>query len=212
MAAQISLPIFPLPDLAFFPHTMLPLHIFEARYRAMITDCLARDKRLAVVGLRPGYEASYEGKPAVYEITGVGRIVRWERLPTGRYNLLLRGEERARIERELPADTLYRMAAATVLRETGGAGAAVPALVGRVKARCRQILSAVGRSGADLQATVEEVEQPGQLCDQVASALIPTPTTRQALLEELDVERRLDRLAAALDDLLSQLTGEGGRA
>ncbi|MEX2220966.1 MAG: LON peptidase substrate-binding domain-containing protein [Candidatus Rokuibacteriota bacterium] len=208
---QVSLPIFPLPDLTFFPRTMLPLHIFEARYRAMVTDCLARDRRLAVVGLKPGYEASYEGKPAVYQITGVGRIVQWERLPTGRYNLLLRGEGRARIDRELPTDTLYRMVAATPLPETGGEGAAVPALAGRVKARCLQILSAMGRSGADLQATVEAIEPPAELCDQIASALVPAPATRQALLEELDVERRLDRLAAVLDDLLSQLTGEGGR-
>ncbi len=212
MAAPIALPIFPLPDLAFFPHTMLPLHIFEARYRAMITDCLARDKRLAVVGLRPGYEAGYEGKPPVYQITGVGRIVQWERLASGRYNLLLRGEARARIDRELPADTLYRMVAATPLDETGATNPAVPGLAGRVKARCRQILSAVGRSGADLQATVEALDQPGELCDHVASALVSTPALRQALLEELDVERRLERLAAALDDLLSQLTGEGGRA
>ena len=211
MAAQVALPIFPLPDLAFFPHTMLPLHVFEARYRAMVTDCLARDKRLAVVGLKPGYEAGYEGKPPVYPITGVGRIVQWERLATGRFNLLLRGECRARIDRELPADTLYRMVAATPLEETGATSAGVPALAGRVKARCRQILSAVGRSGADLQATVEALEHPGELCDQVASALIPAPATRQALLEDLDVERRLERLAAALDDLLSQLTGEGGR-
>ena len=85
MAAQISLPIFPLPDLTFFPHTMLPLHIFEARYRAMITDCLSRDRRLAVVGLRPGYEASYEGWPAVYDVMGVGHIVQWERMATGRF-------------------------------------------------------------------------------------------------------------------------------
>lgn len=212
MATQVALPIFPLPDLAFFPHTMLPLHVFEARYRAMVTDCLARDKRLAVVGLKPGYEAGYEGKPPVYQITGVGRIVQWERLATGRFNLLVRGEGRARIDRELPADTLYRMVAATPLEETGAAGARVPALAGRVKARCRQILSAVGRSGADLQATVEALEHPGELCDQVASALVPTPATRQALLEDLDVERRLERLAAALDDLLSQLTGEGGRS
>jgi Lon protease-like protein len=211
LAAQISLPIFPLPDLTFFPHTMLPLHIFEARYRAMITDCLSRDKRLAVVGLKPGFEGSYEGKPAVYPVSGVGRIVQWERLASGRYNLLLRGEGRVRIDRELPTDTLYRMVAATPLRETGAAGAAVPALTGRVKARCRQILSAVGRSGEDLQNMMEGLDHPAELCDQVASALIPTPTTRQALLEELDVERRLERLAAALDDLLSQLTGEGGR-
>ncbi len=209
--SQVALPIFPLPDLTFFPRTMLPLHIFEARYRAMVTDCLARDKRLAVVGLKPGYEATYDGKPPVYEVTGVGRIVQWERLATGRYNLLLRGERRARIDRELPADTLYRMVAATPLEETGAEGPAVQALAGRVKARCRQILAAVGRSGAEMQQTLEALSDPGELGDQVASALVPTPATRQALLEELHVERRLERLAVALDDLLSQLTGEGGR-
>lgn len=211
MAAQVSLPIFPLPDLTFFPHTMLPLHIFEARYRAMVTDCLSRDKRLAVVGLKPGYEASYEGKPPVYPVSGVGRVVQWERLASGRYNLLLRGEGRVRIDRELPTDTLYRMVAATPLGETGADGAAVPALADRVKARCRQILSALGRSGEDLETMMKGLERPAELCDQIASALVPTPTTRQALLEELDVERRLERLAGALDDLLSQLTGEGGR-
>lgn len=210
--AQVSLPIFPLPELTFFPRTMLPLHVFEARYRAMITDCLARDRRLAVVGLRPGYEAGYEGRPPVYEVTGVGRIVQWERLATGRYNLLMRGECRARIDRELPADTLYRMVAATPLDETGGAGPAVAALAARVRARCRQILATVGRSGAALQEGLDGLSEPGELCDHVASALVPAPDLRQALLEELHVERRLTRLAAALDDLLSHLTGEGGRA
>jgi len=212
MPAQISLPIFPLPDLTFFPRTMLPLHIFEARYRAMITDCLSRDKRLAVVGLKPGYEASYEGKPAVYAVCGVGRIVQWERLASGRFNLLLRGEGRVRIDRELPTDTLYRMVAATPLDETAADRAAVAALTGRVKTRCHQILSAVGRSNEELLTMMEGLDDPADLCDQVASALVPTPATRQALLEELDVERRLERLADALDALLSQLTGEGGRA
>ena len=212
MPAQVSLPIFPLPDLTFFPHTMLPLHIFEARYRAMITDCLSRDKRLAVVGLKPGYEASYDGKPPVYAVCGVGRIVQWERLASGRFNLLLRGEGRVRIDRELPTDTLYRMVAATPLGETAADAAAAAALTGRVKARCQQILSALGRSSEELLAMMEGLDQPAELCDQVASALIPTPTVRQALLEELDVERRLEQLAGALDTLLSQLTGEGGRA
>ena len=212
MAAPISLPIFPLPDLTFFPHTMLPLHIFEARYRAMITDCLSRDKRLAVVGLKPGYEACYEGKPPVHAVCGVGRIVQWERLASGRFNLLLRGEGRVRIDRELPTDTLYRMVAATPLGETAVDPAAAAALTGRVKARCRQILSALGRSNEDLLTMMEGLEQPAELCDQVASALVPAASTRQALLEELDVARRLDRLAGALDALLSQLTGEGGRA
>jgi len=190
---------------------MLPLHIFEARYRAMITDCLARDERLAVVGLKPGYEAVYEGKPPVYEVAGAGRIVQWERLPTGRYNLLLRGDCRVRIDRELPADTLYRMVAATPLEETGAEGPSVEAMASRVRARCHQILTAVGRSGVELQKELDALRDPAELCDQVASALVPAAATRQALLEELNVERRLGRLAAALDDLLSHLSGEGGR-
>jgi Lon protease-like protein len=212
VSAQISLPIFPLPDLTFFPHTMLPLHIFEARYRAMITDCLSRDRRLAVVGLRPGYEESYEGRPAVYDVMGVGRIVQWERMATGRFNLLLQGECRARIDRELPADTLYRMVAATPLDNIGVDAPGVEALASRVRSRAARILATVGRSGVELQATLDALTDPGRLCDLVASTLIPGSSTRQALLEELHVERRLERLAAALDDLLSHLTGEGGRA
>jgi Lon protease-like protein len=212
VSAQISLPIFPLPDLTFFPHTMLPLHIFEARYRAMITDCLSRDRRLAVVGLRPGYEESYEGRPAVYDVMGVGRIVQWERMATGRFNLLLQGECRARIDRELPADTLYRMVAATPLDDIGVDAPGVEALASRVRSRAARILATVGRSGVELQATLDALTDPGRLCDLVASTLIPGSSTRQALLEELHVERRLERLAAALDDLLSHLTGEGGRA
>jgi uncharacterized protein len=211
VSAQISLPIFPLPDLTFFPHTMLPLHIFEARYRAMITDCLSRDRRLAVVGLRPGYEESYEGRPAVHDVMGVGRIVQWERMATGRFNLLLQGECRARIDRELPADTLYRMVAATPLDDIGVDAPGVEALASRVRSRAARILATVGRSGVELQATLDALTDPGRLCDLVASTLIPGSSTRQALLEELHVERRLERLAAALDDLLSHLTGEGGR-
>ena len=211
MAAQISLPIFPLPDLTFFPRTMLPLHIFEARYRAMITDCLSRDRRLAVVGLRPGYEAAYEGRPAVYPVMGVGRIVQWQRMATGRYNLLLQGECRARIDRELPADTLYRMVTATPLEDEGADAPAVAPLTSRVRSVAARILATVGRSGEELQQSLDALTEPGRLCDQIASTLIPSPTTRQALLEELHVERRLERLAVALDDLRSHLREEGGR-
>jgi Lon protease-like protein len=98
--APLTLPIFPLPDVTFFPHTLLPLHVFEARYRAMVMDALARDRRLAVVKLKPGFEAAYAGKPAVHPIAGAGEIVSWERLATGRYNILVKGEWRIRVESE----------------------------------------------------------------------------------------------------------------
>jgi len=202
----VYLPIFPLPDLTFFPHTLLRLHIFEARYRAMITDCLVRDRRFAVVGLRPGYEAAYAGKPPVYAVAGAGSIVRCERLATGRFNILLKGERRIRIEREVPTDTLYRMVVAKPLAEVGADRPGLPALARTIRERCLQILDVLGRSSSEMRESLEAVDSPAALGDQVASGVIPDAAVRRGLLEELDVERRLERLTAALDDLLKQLT------
>jgi Lon protease-like protein len=207
VATRHYVPIFPLPDLALFPNTLLPLHIFEPRYRAMVTDALARDRRLAIVGLKPGYEADYAGRPAVHEVAGLGRIVKCERLATGRFNLLLKGENRVRIERELPSDTLYRLAQSVELPDAGAERATVPPLIDEVKRACRRILEAVGRATPEMEETLAAASAPGVLCDQVASAVIPSPAVRQALLEELDVERRLRRLLAELEDLLQQLKG-----
>jgi len=203
----VYLPIFPLPDLTVFPHTLLPLHIFESRYRAMVTDCLARDRRLAVVNLKPGYEASYEGKPPVHAVAGAGSIVRCERLATGRFNLLLRGERRIHIERELPSDTLYRMAVARPLADVGADRPGLGDVAQGIRELCLRILKALGRSGHEMRESLEAVRSPAELGDQVASGVIPDPAIRQSLLEELDVERRLDRLTAALDALLKQLSG-----
>lgn len=205
--ASVILPIFPLPEMTFFPHTLLPLHVFEARYRAMVMDCLARDKRMAVVGLKPGYEGDYNGKPPVYEIAGAGRIVQCERLATGRFNMVLKGETRVHIDRELPADTLYRMVAATPLDETGAERDGVGALATRVTGRCLGILRAINRPTAEMEAALAGTA-PGALCDRIASAVIPEPLVRQALLEELDIGRRLSRLAEVLDDLSTKLRGD----
>ena len=204
---RLYLPIFPLPDLTFFPRTLLPLHIFEARYRAMITDTLARDRRLAVAGLRPGYQADYHGKPPVFEVAGMGRIVRCERLATGRFNIVLQGEARVRLEREMPSDTLYRIAAASPLADTRADQPEIPRLVARIRAQCLRILEALGRSSRELSETLDRIEDPGELGDRVASAVLPDAGIRQGLLEELDVERRLAGLSRALDALLQHLSG-----
>jgi uncharacterized protein len=207
VATRHYVPIFPLPDLALFPNTLLPLHIFEPRYRAMVTDCLARDRRLAMVGLKPGCDGDYAGRPDVHEVAGLGRIVKCERLATGRFNILLKGEVRVRIERELPSDTLYRLVQSVELEDAGAERDTVPPLLDEVKRACRRILEAVRRATPEMEETLAAAAAPGILCDQVASAVIPSPAVRQALLEELDVERRLRRLLAELENLLQHLKG-----
>ncbi|MGH2394510.1 MAG: LON peptidase substrate-binding domain-containing protein, partial [Candidatus Limnocylindria bacterium] len=143
-AGALVLPIFPLPDVTLFPHTVMPLHVFEARYRAMVTDALARDRRLCIARLLPGYEAAYAGKPPVALVAGAGEIVRWERLPTGRYNILVEGRWRVRIEGELSTDTLYRVVRARCLTEVPPGTGAEPQVV-RVRTACRRLLEALDR-------------------------------------------------------------------
>ncbi len=198
-------PIFPLPDVTFFPHTVLPLHVFEARYRAMVADALARDRRLCVVRLRPGYEASYAGKPAVYEVAGAGEIVSWERLATGRFNILLKGEWRLRIEGEIPSDTLYRIARAAVLEDIPPA-ADVTAFLARIRQACARLLAALERPADLLDTALADGQAPGVVADRIAAAVLPDASLRQTLLETLDVTARLQRLSGALDDLVNELT------
>src|SRR5262249_62182826 len=91
---------FLLPYVWLFPHALLPLHVFEPRYREMTRDLLAGDHLLSIVRLRPGFEREYEGRPAVYEVAGVGEVVQSYTFPDGRYDILVRGIGRVRMERE----------------------------------------------------------------------------------------------------------------
>jgi Lon protease-like protein len=202
----VVVPIFPLPDVTFFPHTLLPLHVFEARYRLMVMDALARDRRLCVVKLRPGFEETYAGKPAVHPVGGVGEIVSWERLATGRYNIVVRGDGRLRIDRELPTDTLYRLVAGTLLRDDGPQGDVAPAL-GRVRAACAALLSALGRPANLLDTALAEGQPTGVVADRIAAAVLPDAALRQELLETLDVDARVARVADAVEGLVRELKG-----
>jgi hypothetical protein len=207
MAAPVVIvPIFPLPDVTFFPHTVLPLHVFEARYRAMVIDALERDRRLAIVRLQAGYEASYAGKPAVHPVAGLGEIVSCERLATGRYNILLKGECRVRLEHELPSDTLYRVVRARRLADTEPADDAAPALA-RIRTACHSLLSALQRPADLLDPALADGQAAGVIADRVAAAVLPDADLRQSLLETLDVDARVARVADAVESLVRELKG-----
>src|SRR5882724_907350 len=96
----LAVPLFPLPNVVLFPRAVLPLHIFEERYKAMTADVLDGDKQIAMALLRPGWEKNYYGKPSIEPVVCVGTIVSHERLADGKYNFLLQGHSRALIEQE----------------------------------------------------------------------------------------------------------------
>ena len=102
--------LFPLPNLVLFPHMVQPLHIFEPRYREMTADALAGDRLIALVLLRPGWEAGSQAQPAIHPVACLGKIIGDQRWPDGRFNLLLRGIVRVRIEEQLVTGKPYRSA------------------------------------------------------------------------------------------------------
>ena len=96
-----SIPIFPLPNTVLFPNVFLPLHIFELRFKKMVTDALLGDRIIGMTLLRPGWESDYEGCPAVFSVGCAGLITHSETLEDGRYNIVLRGLQKFQIETRL---------------------------------------------------------------------------------------------------------------
>jgi Lon protease-like protein len=116
------LPLLPLPNVVHFPRTELKLHVFEARYRRLVEDLLRLDEDSRWIGmvlLKPGWDrGSGAGRPEVFPVGAAGRLVEVETLPDGRANILLRGDFRFELQRELAdAEHPYRQAVVRPVEE-----------------------------------------------------------------------------------------------
>src|SRR5690349_8249574 len=109
-----ALPLFPLPQTVLFPGALLPLHVFEPRYRTMVKDCLTTHKAMAIALISETGERDAHKHPAIEKVAGIGVIIDHVELPDGRYNILLHGRARVRLE-ELPFVPPYRRAKAAIL-------------------------------------------------------------------------------------------------
>ena len=95
------IPIFPLPSVVLFPRIVQPLHIFEPRYLEMLTEALDNQGRIAMALLKPGFESNYFGSPEIHPVVSVGSIITYEARDDGTYDVVLLGDKRARLEREV---------------------------------------------------------------------------------------------------------------
>jgi uncharacterized protein len=201
-----ALAIFPLPDVVLFPGALLPLHVFEPRYRAMARDVLAGNGLLAVARLRAGFEPEYHERPAVHPIAGVGQIIACDELADGRYNLLLRGLARITIDDELPPDEPYRLVRARVLPDADSDRPdTLAARHTQLVDMCDRLSMLLEGGGEQLRELVRSVEAPGQCADLVAAALVADADERQRLLETLDPADRLDLVLERIAHLIVDL-------
>jgi len=193
--------VFPLPKVVMFPGTLLPLHIFEPRYRDMMRDCLATDEKLlAITQLKPGWEPQYEGNPPIYPVAGVGTIEGHRHNPDGTYDIVLRAFARVRLEEVEPQVRSYRQANAIVLNERVPDPVSSDELTA-VLSLATNIGTIVKRALPSFTLQTEGDEGPGLLSDRIADQFVLDPGARQDLLETLDVGIRLRTLTTHLAQL-----------
>lgn len=189
------LPVFPLPDVVLFPHALLPLHVFEPRYRKLVRDALDSN-RLIGVPLLLDEEMAGEPQPRFAPILGMGEIVMAQELPDGRYNLVLRGRARVHLEQELVTEEPYRLIVATEIpdypprpeEELGDAEASLRSLmVG--------LAEALPEGGELLKQVIAAQSSAPELVNVVAAALVADTSLRQRLLEMTDILSRFEAVS-----------------
>ncbi len=178
------LSVFPLPGALLFPRMHLPLHIFEPRYRAMVSDAMARDRRIGMIQPRP---ATGE-PPDVFDLGCVGRIAEVEALDDGRYNLVLEGVALFRILRELDVATQFRQVEAELIP----VGADETLSLGS-----RASLELESKRFAEAQGYAVDWNAVARLDDEALvngiAQIAPFDTAaKQALLEAPDIEQRAE--------------------
>ena len=204
------LPLFPLPNVVLFPNVFLPLHIFEPRYREMVADALASDRLIGMVLLRPGWDRDYEGRPPIYPIGCSGVLTHNERLPDGRYNIVLRGMERFRILEEDHA-LGYRRAHIEPLRERP-LDAADRAAILTQRAKLEAMLGPSQSSAGDPRMPASMSDE--DLINALAQYLDLEPLEKQALLEKACLRTRAESLVELLEMkiLMARTPGRSGVA
>jgi Lon protease-like protein len=196
-----AVPLFPLPNVVLFPRAVLPLHIFEERYKTMTADALAGDGLIAMALLRPGWEKSYYGKAAIEPVVCVGRILTHEKLPDGKYNFLLQGRVRARIVREV-GQRVYRQARLEVLR---AAPEALEIDLSNDRRRLvdlftSDVFATTGLAGQFRQLLAGAIPT-ADVADLIAFSYFENVALKQSLLAEADVRRRVTRTVEELQNL-----------
>jgi len=191
---------------------MIPLHIFEARYRKLVRDVLGSN-RLMAISLQLEKENLEEGNvPRVADVASVGELVLAQELPDGRFNLVVRGRARIGIDEELPSDEPYRLVAAHVIPDDP---AGEPADLDEADIALRALVSGLAESIPDggelLKHVAAAQDTPAALANVVAASLVADAKARQRLLETTDVFQRLESLSSEVVALIDRV-GKPGRA
>lgn len=198
------LAVFPLQGVVLFPHTVQPLHVFEARYCSLVQDCLDEDRPLALWQVDEARGRTPFG-PGLQQVATAGRIVVHHELPDGRHSVVVEGLERVRLVEELEPEGLYRVVRSRRHPMCEPDPRAVAARIETLQLLARSLLSVQPRAARLVQVTLlrlPEATDQQELSDVLCSLTFEDGSARQGLLEQSDVVSRLDRVIESLSGLV----------
>jgi Lon protease-like protein len=210
-----ALPIFPLSNVVLFPRVQTPLHLFEPRYRQLARAVIEGERRIGMVVVRPEHVSDMPGDPPIYPIGCTGLVTEHNRMPDGRYNLVLQGQHRFRVIEEVPRpeERLYRVARVVRLEDT------YPDEEHERVARLRaSLIESVGaivrhtqpeRAGAFDPSLFEGVDDES-LVNTLANAFAFPVEEKLELIEADSIPERFARLAGVLSFRRAELESEAG--
>ena len=198
-----EIPIFPLPSVVLFPNMALPLHIFEERYKRMVHDCLQADRYLGIFLLQKGWEEAAE--PLPYEVGGFGQVVRAVKLPTGNYEIVVRGLGKVRVISYVQ-EISYRRAVVEIQEDEGEDSVGLRAQAASMVERLKKILALRPGQGAELHAHLKLLASPRDLAYAVAAHYPDLAIyERQAILEIRSIDAQIAHLNRLLGRELARL-------
>jgi len=200
IAPSNLVPLFALPNVVLFPRAILPLHIFEERYKAMTADALAGNKLVAMALLKTGWEKEYYGRPAIEPVVCVGTILSSEKLADGKYNFLLQGVCRASLLHEAGGKP-YRRAELAAIDQTH----VLEIDLAEQRQRLIELFSdsalAATPAGKQFRQMLSSPLSTADIIDIAAFNLLEDVQLKQSLLADGNVRRRVDRAIEALETL-----------
>jgi ATP-dependent Lon protease len=196
----MEIPLFPLPNLVLFPHIVVPLHIFEERYKSMINACIDSGEVFGLVLLRTG--ADEESEETIHRVGVTARIVEVERLDEGRMNILCEGEQRFRIYRFSQQTPFWKGAVDLIEDDERNA---TEALYEQVAELYRSVVDVSAKLSGSQEAELVLPDSSTDLSYMVSYVLDIEPEDKQKLLEMDSTAERLRMLLAHLTDTLRKL-------
>ena len=203
---RLVLPVLPLRDVVVFPHVVIPLFVGREKSIRALDLAMKADKRIMLIAQKDEAEED-PSIESLYDVGGVANILQLLRLPDNTVKVLVEGAERARVARYLETETHFE-AEVDLLRPQAPAGGEIEALSRSLFSQFEQYVKVNRKVPSEILSSLSGLDDPARLADTIVAHLGLKTAQKQAILEVVETDERMERLIAAMQEEMEVLQVE----